>query len=849
MNDIWSKVGNWCATRPKVVIAAMVAMTVLLGIGLPRIEFATGQDSYLNKGTQVSDDNIEYQSLFGGQAIITLFSAQDGYGVLDLFTPDNRAELEEMTEQYRDVDGVVGVVSPLTALEFTEALVSSEDGDVLSSPAGQILARAVTREETEGTPEAAAARSADSLVTLERINAFSPEERTFDNPEWVEFLLVDNQGLIRKALRPFFVFAPGVEPKVENAVHAQSVVRLAGNYSIEEEGATSVAILDIAASHDFEGFDTTTTGASVLLKDINDYLQGGMISLGAIAVGVMLVILALGFRVRSRFLPLITTLAGIVWTFGFLGLIGFRLSLVTISALPILIGMGIDFGIQVHSRIDEEIAHNRNPRPFGTTARWLIPPLIITVVAAVIAFLSMQVSAVPMVRDFGVTLAIGISLQLVAGVAGPMAWLGLRESRKPTPFQSVTKPSLSERGVLALGSLPKAAVLPLAVIAAGTFLFGILAEGAFKIESDPEKWVNQDTQVITDINSLKAKTGSAGELGIYITADDGLFTDETSSYVTQLARAGLDDPDYSLLTASSIYTTVAFLLEIPGATPLDPTGEDVRLAFDVAPDDIRVSTVNEEAGAANLIFRTGPGSLEERKVVVDELRHRLAGAGGDEAASLEPPESMRATPSGLAVVGVGLLENIQANRALLTYLSLGAVAAFLFLRYRSLGRTFIALVPVLMAVGASSLVVAAARFELSPLTTISGPLVIATCTEFSSLILARYLEERARGLSPEDASAMAGMRTGKAFVTSALTTVGGFLVLTFSALPLLRDFGAIVALNVTVALLSALVVQPPLMLWTDHRGWLGDRLIGRGEAPHPVGAFLDADRSAPTDSA
>ena len=41
----------------------------------------------------------------------------------------------------------------------------------------------------------------------------------------------------------------------------------------------------------------------------------------------------------------------------------------------------------------------------------------------------------------------------------------------------------------------------------------------------------------------------------------------------------------------------------------------------------------------------------------------------------------------------------------------------------------------------------------------------------------RYLEERERGLSPEAASAQAGARTGKAFVTSALTTVGGFAVL------------------------------------------------------------------------
>ena len=131
---------------------------------------------------------------------------------------------------------------------------------------------------------------------------------------------------------------------------------------------------------------------------------------------------------------------------------------------------------------------------------------------------------------------------------------------------------------------------------------------------------------------------------------------------------------------------------------------------------------------------------------------------------------------------------------------------------------------------------ALAGFKLSPLTTISGPLVIATCTEFASLILARYLEERRRGLSPKEASDTASARTGKAFVTSALTTVGGFAVLMFSSLPLLRDFGAIVALNVAVALLAALVVQPPVLVWMDARGWLlkaGDR--SPDAEPSPTG--------------
>jgi hypothetical protein len=182
---------------------------------------------------------------------------------------------------------------------------------------------------------------------------------------------------------------------------------------------------------------------------------------------------------------------------------------------------------------------------------------------------------------------------------------------------------------------------------------------------------------------------------------------------------------------------------------------------------------------------------------------------------------VKATPAGLATVGIGLLENLSANRANLTYLALCLAALFLVLRLASLSRALLALVPVLIAVGLSSLVVGLAGFDLSPLTTVSGPLVIATCSEFSVLILGRYLEERQRGLEPSEATHMAARRTGRAFFTSALTTIGGFAVLIGSALPLLRGFGLIVTLNIAIALVAALAVVPPLSVWADEHGWLG----------------------------
>lgn len=759
--------------------------------------------------------------------MLTLLTPTEGRTVADLFTPENNATLEALAEEIRANDGVIGVITPLTALQFTNAIVSpQENDDPLTSVAATILLGAQEQAAAAGDTASADARLADSLRTLERLNAIPPAERTLDNPTYAEFLLVDNAGEIRKALRPFFPPQPGTEPTLDNVASALMVSRLVGNASIEAEGDAAEAILAATSSAEIEGFDLLSTGAPVLLKDINDYLRGGMLTLGAIALVVMLIVLAVTFRVRTRLLSLGVTVIAIIWIFGLLGFIGFDLSLVTIAGLPILIGMGIDFAIQMHNRVEEELLVDRSPDPFAMTLRWLGPPLVVAVVAAVIAFLSMQISEVPMVRDFGVMLAIGIVVLLVAGVAVSLAALGSRERRKPSTPAPPGR-SFTEWAVVRLGSLPQFTVIPLIVASVALFAFGIVAEDAFEIESDPQRWVDQDSQVIADLGFVEEQTGSTSELGVYVQSTD-VLSQPVVDFATQLGVSQLDDSEGRLLSASSIYMTTYLLADIPGAAPVIPTAEAVQAVYEVAPPDVQLSTVAEGATAANVVFRVGPGSLETLKGLLDDLK-------ADLGTTLIPPPDTRATPSGLAVVGVGLLENVSANRALLTYVALGVVALWLVLRYRSVVRMLMAIVPVALAVGTSSLVVALAGFKLSPLTTISGPLVIATCTEFASLILARHLEERERGLSPEAASAQAGARTGKAFVTSALTTVGGFAVLMFSALPLLRDFGAIVALNVAVALLAALVVQPPLLVWADHRGWLLPRKVREALAASGAG--------------
>jgi uncharacterized protein len=819
MRRVWAWMGLNFGKHAGIVGVIGLAITLVLGLGATKLDFATGQDSYLNKDEQVYKDNVAYQDLFGGQAMLTLFTMEEGSDVVDLFTPDNIQRLQAIEDQLHDTEGVEAVVTPLTALQFTQNLAVSDTGDPTQSVAGQAL---LSAREREPDPAAQQVRLQDAATTLERLNAVPEDQRTFENPEWVRFLLFDNRGEIRKSLRPFF----------PDESHAQLVSRLEGNASLEDEGTASERVQEITLAEPFENAEVTSTGASVLLKDLNDYLRGGMLTLGAIAIAIMVVILLLLFKVRWRLLPLGVILVGLVWAFGLAGYLGIPLSVVTIAGLPVMLGVGIDYAIQMHSRVEEEVIIDRSAHPIQEASVNLGPALLVVTFDAVFAFLALRFARVPMIRDFGLLLAVGIAVICIASIVVPLAALGIREYRSPTKGKDFSRGNLAKL-VVWLGSLPTRLAVPIAVASAAVFAGGIIVEDDLTIQSDPEEWVNQDSQVIRDIDTVKRETGSSAELGIFVESDD-IFSDETAAFVTDFANEQLEARPEDLLTASSIVTTVSFLLEMPDTTVLPPTGEDVERAYEVAPPDIQKALVNPDAGALNLVFRTAPGSLDHRAVYVDDIRDELESGTLDDG---EPvPEGVRATPSGLAVVGVGLLENIESNRILLTYLAILFVFAYLVLRLRSFVRALLSMVPVLTAVGAASLVAWIFDLQLSPMTAVGGPLVVAVCTEFTSLILLRFIEERQRGYSPREAMNVTARRTGRAFIVSALTAIAGVAVIAFSSLPLLRDFGLIVAMNVAVALVSALVFLPPMLVWAESRGWVTRGMMPKQPAAPTPGA-------------
>ena len=444
---------------------------------------------------------------------------EEGTTLEEFLSPKNLKIFQEIEKTLVANDSIEAVATPYNTMVLSDTLIQKAapteaqvkqlaDGEITAanlptqalpttSIAGVSLDTATAAAKADGDTDEAEARDKDFGETATRLLAIPEADRTLDNIEWRKFLLYDNTGAVRESLLPFF----------PNPQTTQIVTRLKGNMSIELEGDAAVFTtntIDKAAENLDPAAEVTVIGAPILLKDINDYLRGGILKLGAIAVVAMILILLLLFDVRWRLLPLGVILIGVTWAFGLAGYLGIPLSLVTISGLPVMLGIGIDYAIQMHSRIEEEVLLDREDHPIQEAAVNLGPALLVVTFDAIFAFLALRFAKVPMIRDFGLLLAIGIAVICVVSIIAPLAALGIREYKSPTSSDKDYSEGWLGRFVVKIGSLPSKLAVPFAIGALLIFVGGLLVESSLQIQGDPIDWVNPVSYTHLDVYKRQA---------------------------------------------------------------------------------------------------------------------------------------------------------------------------------------------------------------------------------------------------------------------------------------------------------------------------------------------------------
>lgn len=160
------------------------------------------------------------------------------------------------------------------------------------------------------------------------------------------------------------------------------------------------------------------TGGPTLRMTIFDLLKSDAVFTLLVAAFIILLLL---FVMEGSYTQGILVFAplslGLIWTMGTLGWLGIPLSVATVGLSSMILGLGVEYGVFVLSRYNEERAKKKSQLDSMKTTVFGIGSAIIgSGLTTIVGFGVLSFSTVPMIQHLGQTLALGIAFCLLAAL-------------------------------------------------------------------------------------------------------------------------------------------------------------------------------------------------------------------------------------------------------------------------------------------------------------------------------------------------------------------------------------------------------------------------------------------------
>lgn len=823
----FGRVAASAARNARWVIAATLVLAVAAAVGATRISTDAGVGTLVDSDTSTYEATQRVRETFGEEPVVVLAKGE----LPQLILTDNVFRLLRLEgclsgKVPKGAESIPGPCAELAEMKPVEFV--SGPATFLNEAVVQIDRQ--LRRLAEHVP---ADRFREFLLAVATKYGITTAP-SIDNEEFVATVVFDlarARGTPKARLSYIF----------PNSRSAQIVVRLKPDLS-ESERHRALGLIE-AAVHDttprkacaeegrpapcFElrGGSYVVSGAPVVVDGVSRALKDALLVLLGVALVVMALTLLLVFRSRLRLLPLGLALAATAIAFGLLGLSDGALTMASIAALPILIGLGVDYAIQFQARFDEVEEGGATGVEAARRAAVAGGPTIgAACLATVAGFLALQLSPIPMIRGFGWLLMAGVAIAFALAMTAGFAALALRsrgslrkgEARKePRDGDGWWRRSWQR-------TLSLATERPLAVLGVGVALAAIGWAAGTQVEtaSDIRSLAPQDLSAVENLNELQDTTGVSGELDVSVEAED-LTDPAVVEWMADFKRRVLRDNGFQGENPSCLDAEICpgpalsdFLVR--DGDEVTAAGIDATLRA-LSPYSLRqVAPVDPETGevghAALITFGIRAQSLEDQQQLVDRVGSEIGTPGEPEG----PPPGVRVELAGLSVIAAESASDLSASRYWLTLAGLLAVALVLLVVYGSVGRALVPLVPTVLATGWASLALWLTGVPLNPMSAALGALTIAVATEFGVILAGRFHEERS-GREPAEALRRAYARTGAAVLASGATAVVGFAVLIASDIQMLRDFGFVTVIDLAAALLGVMVVLPAVLVWLEER--------------------------------
>ena len=821
----------------KWTLAIVLAVTAVVALNVTDFELDASADSLVIEGDPDYRAFREISERYGASNFLILTFTPEK----PLFDPESLKYLIDIRDEIRALDRVSSVVTVM-------------DVPLLSNPPVP-LTQLVSNIKSLETPGVDIAMAKDELANsplyvnmlLNLEHNTTALQINFPNDAVAESLLKTRQSILDARKQDVLS-----EADMEKLDSINQLIRTRNKELTQDFSADIKQIRGIMANHP-SGAVMHLGGVPMLADDIMNFVRKDLVIFGAGVLGFLLLTLTVIFRqVKWVILPLITCGIVVIFMMGMLGKLHWQVTVISSNFISLLLILTLSMTIHLVVRYRELITRHTNLPQIElvrNTLRNIFVPCLYMALTTGVAFISLIVSGIRPVINFGLMMTSGIvvAFVIVFTLFPAMMMLAGRDKRVNAVD---TRASLT--GFFADLTLKHGRkIIVASVLIASVTVLGI---SKLVVENAFIDYFAKDTEIYQGMSVIDQRLGGTTPLEILIDfpgtgievrtkevvptaelTEENLFVDE--DFFGGMENAGqfeddiltTDDPGKYWFTPDKMalikkahryleskpgigkVVSVATMIEMAERFNDGQPLTDVQLAllYSVIPEEFRKLVVypyvDLETGQARLnarVLDSMPGL--NRNQLLTEIQAELA-------AVLEIPEE-RYQLAGMMVLYNNMLQSLYKSQIT----TLGTVFLGIFMMFMVLFRSWkisvIAMAPNVLAAALVLGVMGLSGIPLDMMTITIASITIGIAVDNTIHYIVRFRQEFGRDHDYRATLKRSHNTIGRAMFYTSLTIIIGFSILVLSNFKPTIYFGALTALAMLVALVGSLTLLPQLLV-------------------------------------
>lgn len=547
-------------------------------------------------------------------------------------------------------------------------------------------------------------------------------------------------------------------------------------------------------------------GLPMITTDVIAFIQNDLIIFSAGVILCMSLVLVLIFRAwRWVLMPIsISVLAALTMT-GILGLLNWKVTVISANFFSLLLVMTLS--VVIHLIVKYRELASVNPAwekqvLIAQTARSMFVPCLFTTLTTMIAFVSLLISGIRPVIDFGYMMSIGVSLALILAFLSFIILMRLLP--KPEVKKHQTELGFTTKLAKLTDQYGKSLLMTIVVI----FTLSIVGMSQLGVENRFIDYFKKDTEIHQGLAFIDKQLGGTTPLEVVIDdwGYDYWYDDDIRTQVHGIHQY-LAQQD-SIGKVLSIDTALRLITQINNNQPL--SGFLLNIIRQKVPNAVKTQAIepylSEENGQVRFVARIKDTDKNlNRNQLIKNLKNDLV-------------KQFNVDKKLLHITGTMVLYNNMLQSLFQSQITtMGAVFLMIFLMFllvfRSLIFSVLAIItnilPAFLVLGLMGLL----GISLDLMTITIAAIAIGIGVDNAIHYIYRYKLEFRKDKDYLKAMYRAHASIGLAMFYTALTIALGFLVLILSNFIPSIYFGFFTALAMLMALLANLTLLPRLILW------------------------------------